>query len=52
MCKCSIGLIAGMALGLFVGCSVKDQRKMKRKANKAMYAMGDLFSNVPYMFKA
>ncbi len=52
MCKCSIGLISGMIIGLVVGCNMKNQHKMKRKANKAMYAMGDLFSNVPCMFKS
>lgn len=45
------GLAAGMAVGFVGGQMVKNQKQVKRKANKAMHAVGDLFENVQYLFK-
>ena len=45
------GLAAGMAGGFVGGQMVKNQKQVKRKANKAMHAVGDLFENVQYLFK-
>ena len=45
------GLAAGMAVGFIGGQMMKNSKQMKKKAGKAMHAVGDLFENVQYMFK-
>lgn len=45
------GLAAGMTVGFVGGQMMKNQKQMKKKAGKAMHAVGDLFENVQYMFK-
>ena len=45
------GLISGMILGASAICFLKDKKKMKKKAGKVMYAIGDLFEQVPSLFK-
>lgn len=59
MCKSGIELIKGVIFGLTSGviigatmcCMVKNPRRVKRKADKAVHAFGDLMSQVPCMFK-
>lgn len=46
------GLAAGMAVGFVGSQMMKNQKQVKRKANKAMHAVGDLLENVQYMFKS
>lgn len=50
--KCILtSMIAGAALTAFCCCKLKNDKQMKKKATKAMYAVGDLLENVPHMFK-
>ena len=59
MCKSGMGLIRGVVLGMTSGvligaslcCMMKNPKKIKRKADKAVHAVGDLVGQVPYMFK-
>ncbi len=45
------GMIAGIAVGA-VGKSVIDKKpKLRKKANKAMNAMGQIIDTAQYMFK-
>ena len=37
------GLAAGMAVGFIGGQMMKNSKQMKKKAGKAMHAVGDLF---------
>ena len=45
------GLVSGMIFGASIICFLKDKKKMKKKAGKVMYAIGDLFEQVPSLFK-
>ncbi len=45
------GIAAGVAVGFIGGQMMKNQKQMKKKAGKAIHAMGDLLDNVQYMFK-
>ncbi len=53
--KCSLGLGAGMVAGMLVGYMgsqfIKNEKQMKKKANKAINAVGDLIENAQCMFK-
>lgn len=46
-----IGMISGLFLGSSISCIMRDQRKVKRKASRAIHAVGDFIDQVPYMFK-
>ncbi len=45
------GLISGMIIGGALCCIIKDQKKMKKKAGRALHAVGDFIEQVPCMFK-
>ena len=49
------GVVLGMTSGVLIGaslcCMMKNPKKIKRKADKAVHAVGDLVGQVPYMFK-
>lgn len=49
------GIGAGMATGIvagFVGSQmIKNDKQMKRKANKALSTVGNLIDNVQYMIR-
>lgn len=59
MSKNTMGIMKGMGVGLAVGMAagftgsqmMKNNKQMKRKANKALDAMGSLIDNVQYMMK-
>ena len=46
-----VGLAVGMAAGFTGSQMMKNNKQMKRKANKALDAMGSLIDNVQYMMK-
>lgn len=46
-----VGVLIGMAAGMCSCCMMKNQKKMKKKAGRAVQAMGDLIDDVKYMFK-
>ena len=46
-----IGMISGIILGASAFCMMKEQRKVKRKASRAIHAVGDFIEQVPCMFK-
>lgn len=45
------GLAAGIAVGLVGSQMMKNDKQIKRKAGRAVHAVGDLLDNVQYMFK-
>lgn len=45
------GLAAGMFVGFLGSQMVKNDKRMRRKAGRAMHTVGDLLDNVQYMFK-
>ncbi|MBR1779351.1 MAG: hypothetical protein IJ758_02475 [Clostridia bacterium] len=52
ICK---GILCGMVSGAILGAGffyfMKDKKKMKKKAVKVMYAVGDLIEQIPSLFK-
>ena len=60
MAKNTMGIVKGVGAGLAAGAVVgfigsqmmKNDKQMKKKAGKAMHAVGDLLDNVQYMFKS
>ena len=60
MAKNTMGIVKGVGSGLAAGAVVgfvgsqmmKNEKQMKKKAGKAMHAVGDLLDNVQYMFKS
>lgn len=44
------GMIAGAALGYLGSYVMRDQKKLKKKASKAMHAASDFIDDFPYMF--
>lgn len=51
-CFCvTIGLLAGLAAGFIGSQMMKNDKEMKRKANNAVHAVGDLVDGVQHMFK-
>ena len=59
MCKNGMTLLKGVILGLTSGviigssmcCMIRNPRKLKRKADNVVHAVGDFMGQVPYMFK-
>lgn len=46
-----IGIATGMAMYCVGNKLICDRKCMKKKANKAIHAMGDIIDGVQYMFK-
>lgn len=46
-----MGMLLGVATGAIGCCIMKDQKKAKKKASKAIHAMGDLIDDIKYMLK-
>lgn len=46
------GLISGIVIGVALSCMMKKQKKVKRKAGKALQAVGELMEQIPTAFKA
>ena len=45
------GLIAGVALAAVGTRMMKDNRSLRRRANKTLHTVGELMDNMQYMFK-
>ena len=45
------GMIAGMAVGAIGKTVIDNKPKLKKKANKAMSAVGQIIDTAQYMFK-
>lgn len=45
------GMAAGMVVGFMGSQMMKNEKQMKKKASKAINAVGDLIENAQYMFK-
>lgn len=46
-----IGMMSGIILGASASCMMREQRKVKRKAGRAVHAVGDFIDQIPCMFK-
>lgn len=55
MSKNATGVVKGIGAGMVVGCMgsqmMKNEKQMKKKASKAINAVGDLIENAQYIFK-
>ncbi len=50
--KCIIlSIIIGMIFGAMCCCKIKNNKKMQRKANKALNAVEDFMEDMPQIFK-
>lgn len=47
-----IGVLAGAAVAVVGTQMMKDKKHLKKNANKALHAMGELVGNVEGMFKS
>lgn len=47
----AIGMAGGTVLGMILCCCFSCKNKMKNKASRAIYALGDLIEQIPRMFK-
>ncbi len=45
------GVVAGVAVSLISNKMMRENKHLRRNANKAMHAMGGLLDNVEVMFK-
>ena len=46
-----IGIIGGMILGSYSKNMIGNNKVVKRRAGKAVHAVGDFIESVPYMFR-
>ncbi|MDQ5983978.1 MAG: hypothetical protein RUMPE_01007 [Eubacteriales bacterium SKADARSKE-1] len=44
-------MISGVILGSVFSCMIKENRRVKRKASKAVHAVGDFIEQVPSILR-